>query len=319
MKDWRAAKSLLHSIPRILVGLVFIASAVLKYLSIDGFDLYVFEHHLVSFDLGSIASRLLVAVECVLGILLVGNLWMPSTRFFALILLTGFTLYLLLQPVCFRLPEENCHCFGEHIRLSRWQSIGKNAVLIALLLLSRNKEQPTGKAGKWIGGVIGAVCLLCAFVINPPDCIYRKIYSGDTRIRKDVYTQSVLTKDKAGIFQNGKQVVCLYSTACHYCRNAAVKMDRMIRYHQWDTAHFRCIFWSSPNAEEQVERFFAQDDMIPLTYTTLAVDTFLLLTDGRMPVLLFSDKGQIIKSMNISEIQEKEIESFIKQQENDSE
>ena len=51
---------------RILLGLMFIASAVMKVLSLDTFVIYVYSFKIFSFVLTEIAARLLIAFEMVL-------------------------------------------------------------------------------------------------------------------------------------------------------------------------------------------------------------------------------------------------------------
>ena len=123
-----------HTI-RILIGCVFIASAILKYLSIDTFDLYIYEHQLFNYAITAILTRLLIAAEFALGIMLIGNILIKFTYFTTFLFLAGFTVYLFLQPLLFDVDLSNCHCFGDKIILNHTQSIIKNIVFDVVTLV----------------------------------------------------------------------------------------------------------------------------------------------------------------------------------------
>ena len=109
-------------------------SALLKYLSIETFDLYIYEHHLFGYQLTEIFSRLLVAAEFCLGVMLLAGIFPRLTKWTVFCFLAGFTIYLWLMPYLFQVDMANCHCFGEKLPFTRNQSIVKNLLLMALLL-----------------------------------------------------------------------------------------------------------------------------------------------------------------------------------------
>jgi uncharacterized membrane protein YphA (DoxX/SURF4 family) len=53
---------------RILIGITFIVSAILKIMSIDAFEIYVFSLKWFDFGLTSIIARVLIAIEFVIGL-----------------------------------------------------------------------------------------------------------------------------------------------------------------------------------------------------------------------------------------------------------
>ena len=75
---------------RILIGCVFITSAILKYLAIDVFDLYIYEHNLFNLAITSTLTRLLIAAEFALGVFLIGNITIRFTYILTYIFLIGF-------------------------------------------------------------------------------------------------------------------------------------------------------------------------------------------------------------------------------------
>ena len=63
--------------------------------------------------------------------------------------------------------------------------------------------------------------------------------------------------------------------------------------------------------DREIPRFFEEQDIVPLAYTTIPIDTFLYITNGKMPVILFSDNGKIVKASEYLTLSEKEITSFL--------
>ena len=310
--DIRSRKPCLPCILRILVGCVFVLSAVSKYVSIDAFDLYLFEHHLFGYNLTGTLSRLLIGVECLLGLFLIIGIRIRETYWLTLLMLAGFTLYLLLQPLLFNLSEDDCHCFGNWIHFNRWQSIGKNAVLVLLLLPARPKGNRPQPWHRWAAPLIAALCILGFLLINPPDYLYRKWHGETGKVDTELYYTALKNSERESDFQEGRQLVCFYSTGCRHCRNAATKMDLMKRFHQWEATTIRCIFWQSDRSETEIADFFEKNHLEPIPYTTLPVDTFLHIIEGKMPTILFSDNGKIVRAVNYIQMDEKEMNRFLK-------
>lgn len=309
--DIRLRKPCIAYILRIAVGCVFVLSAVAKYVSIDSFDLYFFEHHLFSYNVGSTLTRLLIAVECLTGVCLIANIRAKESYLLAGLMLVGFTAYLLVQPLLFQLSEDDCHCFGKLIRFNRWQSIAKNVVLLGLMI----PAWPRGyKVRKWhnrvlpVLGIIAVAAFLC---INPPDYIYRQVYGDKGKIDTELYAEALKNTGQQEAFSQGRQLICFFSTACGHCRNAAGKLSLMARFHGWDESQLRCIFWRTDNVEEEVSAFYRDNHVIPMTYTTMTIDTFLNVVDGRMPTILFSEDGNIVRSVNYIQMDENEMDAFL--------
>ena len=68
-----ASRSLGKSVLKVLLGLVFIVSAVLKVYDMDRFEIYVYSYHFFSLNLSFLAARAAVILELVLGIGLVSH------------------------------------------------------------------------------------------------------------------------------------------------------------------------------------------------------------------------------------------------------
>ena len=60
-------KTTLH-ILRILIGLVFITSAIFKLIGIDAFEVYMFSLQWFNLPVASVIARLIISVEFIIGI-----------------------------------------------------------------------------------------------------------------------------------------------------------------------------------------------------------------------------------------------------------
>ena len=117
------------------IGSVFIIAAILKLISIDEFEIYIYSFNILSFLLTTFVSRIIIAAEFALGLLLILNRNCKFIRRVTLIVLASFTLFLIYAAI-FR-HDSNCHCFGELIQLNPIQSIIKNLILIVFLIIGQ--------------------------------------------------------------------------------------------------------------------------------------------------------------------------------------
>ena len=126
---------LIKDILRIGIGGMFVIAAILKLMSIDEFEIYIYSFNVLNFLLTSFVSRIIIAGEFILGLFLILKINYKFTWNATMIVLLLFTLFLIYTAI-FR-NDTNCHCFGELVELSPVESIIKN--VIAMILLSIDK------------------------------------------------------------------------------------------------------------------------------------------------------------------------------------
>jgi len=296
---------------RIFIGLVFVASAILKYISIDIFDLYIYEHNLFSVSVTETLTRLLITVELVLGILLIFNIHTRLVYYTVLFFLAGFTLYLFLSPYLFDVDITNCHCFGTSIVLSRWESIGKNLILLLLLVFVSLKFSTYKKWQTWVMVALGVITFIALMVINAPNYLYTVVHKDKIQIDIPLYESALVNSGKKTEFTDGKQIICLYSVGCRFCKRSALKLHLILKHHQLTDEYAKAIFWSG-TPDSLVHNFFSEQKIPLLEYTTFRVDTFLNITSGSMPLLLFSDNGTITQKTNYITLNEKKVLEFLR-------
>ena len=161
-----------HSFRRfcaILIGLVFLASGLLKLLDPVGTGLIVSEYFKF-FHLGFLQGTAkalgmaLSLVEAITGAALISGVFRKTTAIVTSVLVVFFTIITLILWIA--KPEMDCGCFGEAIHLSHGQTLLKNLVLLALAALAFIPFQNFGvpRKGKYVAfflaipSVIFALC-----------------------------------------------------------------------------------------------------------------------------------------------------------------
>ncbi|MBP5636969.1 MAG: DoxX family protein [Bacteroidales bacterium] len=122
-----------------VIGLVFVASGLLKMLDVTGTGLIVSEYFKF-FHLGGLTgiskatAVILCLVETLTGAALLTGVFRKLTAIIASALTLGFTIITLILLI--KNPQMDCGCFGEAVHLTHLQSFLKNIVLLLLCLLA---------------------------------------------------------------------------------------------------------------------------------------------------------------------------------------
>jgi hypothetical protein len=129
---------ILRTISRVIIGLVFIFSGVVKAIDPLG-SAYKFHDYFQAFNLGFLNTlSLALAIVLCTAEFLAGFSVLTGFRF-KTGMLGIFILLLIFTPVTFILaltnPVSDCGCFGDAIHLTNWQTFGKNLVLFVLFFV----------------------------------------------------------------------------------------------------------------------------------------------------------------------------------------
>jgi uncharacterized membrane protein YphA (DoxX/SURF4 family) len=128
----------LRIISRIIIGLVFIFSGIVKAIDPLG-SAYKFHDYFQAFNIGFLnglslpLAILLCTVEFMAGLSVMTGVRQKAGIWVVMIMMVIFT------PLTFILaltnPVSDCGCFGDAIHLTNWQTFGKNIVLITLAII----------------------------------------------------------------------------------------------------------------------------------------------------------------------------------------
>lgn len=296
---------LIKDILRIGIGGVFVIAAILKLMSIDEFEIYIYSFNVLNFLLTTFVSRIIIAGEFILGLFLILKINYKFTWNATMIVLILFTLFLIYTAI-FR-NDTNCHCFGELVELSPVESIIKN--VIAMILMSIDKwikfEPQSSKLRPQTSLLIVISTLLIVFVVSPPDVIYNKIYSEEKEISSYVLQESfddvvkinfendTIVLDSTAVFETKErnQMIAIVSSECKYCHLGIKKLSMIMKRKGIDNENVDVFIWGS---DDGILNFIKETDTEDLSYWKINPRQAIEITYGRFPIFIWLEDGEIV-------------------------
>lgn len=161
---------------RFLVGCLFIFSGFVKsvdpygtaykmteYLSVWGFDSLV-----TSFPwLPIFGAVVLCSLEFVVGLCLVGFVYKKQVNWIVSLMMFFFTVLTFIDALTNKVSD--CGCFGDAVKLTNWQTFGKNIVLDILLIIAivfQEKNKKSKGKGRCIYVAVVSVLVLGFTIFN---------------------------------------------------------------------------------------------------------------------------------------------------------
>jgi hypothetical protein len=215
----------------VLLGLVFIFSAISKLYPIEPFEYTFVGLGIAGWQSSLFIARLFIGLELACGILLLANLWLKrfTIPFVALILII-FNIYLALEIYKFG-NKGDCGCFGQYLHFTPLEGILKNIVLLLLCALIYFYHKGVYfKRIKLVTAFIIIASLVTPFILNTVDIqTSAQHYSGELNYKLDL---DILYKDKNNKppqveLRKGKWVIAFMSLTCPHCRIDAKKLHIM--------------------------------------------------------------------------------------------
>lgn len=293
---------------RLLLGAFFIGTAVLKLLSIDNFEVYIYSFGLFSYTWTTFFSRLLIFIELLIGISLILKICFKQIWWLTMLMMVGFTLFLVYAAI-FR-NDSNCHCFGDLIELNPIQSILKNIITIALLFFIKNEESHDYKPvlKKWLVASTIVVSLVISFVLLPMDVIYNRIYSEKKNINTVAFYESMNDSTFVNL-QHGRYLINYALAGCKYCHIGAEKVTMMMDWHS--ICHDRLKFFVGGN-DEAISKFIEVTGTEDYEHWKIPAPEFMSITFGKFPLYVFIEDGNVVKAGDFRIIDDQEITDFLK-------
>ena len=299
--------SLGKSVLKVLLGLVFIVSAVLKLIDMDSFEIYIYSYHFFSLNASFIVARLAIILELVLGIGLVSHTLHKMYWWGSMAMLGGYTLLLIYALTLGR--TDSCHCFGDFLQLDPKQSLIKNAVLMLFFLLIYKMES-WKTPFRWLILILAVMASsIAVFVISPPDNLTS---NADPERNLQVELFDAMLDDAPLDSLNlhmGKQVVCFFSTSCDYCQMAAHKLSLMQQFYGFPKENITYLFMGN---EEGVASFYEQSESAwyrDMLYPDVA--RLLKAINGNFPVIVFLEDGEVVHEYGFRNMNEAEIKAYM--------
>ena len=300
------SNSLGKSVLKVLLGLVFIVSAVLKLIDMDSFEIYIYSYHFFSLNASFIVARLAIILELVLGIGLASHTLHKMYWWGSMAMLGGYTLLLIYALILGR--TDSCHCFGDVLQLDPKQSLIKNGVLMLLfLLICRMESRKT--PFRWLILILSVMAAsIGVFVASPPDNMTSD-YDPEQNLQVELFDAMLDTEPLEALnLREGKQVVCFFSTSCEYCQLAAHKLSLMQQFYGFPPERITYLFMGN---EEGVAGFYEQSESAryrDLLYPD--VSRLVKVVNGNFPVVVLMEDGIVIREYGLRNMKEEEVKSF---------
>lgn len=267
-------------VARLIIGLVFIVAGAAK-----GMDLNFFFYVLKTFPLGLTdpvllwLARFFVALEIILGIALLFNIWprlvLPAT-FAVMLVFLAVTIWNLVGGL-----SEDCGCFGKLVRLNPAVEILVELVLLFIAFVAWRFTVPGGGAGRFKTALMGAAIVVgfglpYLFPESRPKVFAKEgvgSYVGDLKPER-------LNADLA----KGDYFLALIETDCEHCQAAMPKLNTLAKSHATPKLVAVC-----PNSPEELDSLKAK---MPVDFPVgfVPVRKFLLL-NPEIPALLWVKEG----------------------------
>jgi len=292
---------------KVLLGLVFVVSAVLKLFDMDKFEIYIYSYHFFSLNASFMVARLAIIIELVLGIGLISHCLHKLMWWGSIAMLVGYSLLLIYAMYLGR--TDSCHCFGDFLQLDPKQSLVKNGVLM-LLFLPIYRMESWKTPFRWLILCITVmVSTIAVFVISPPDNLTSNA-DPEQNLQLELFNEML---DDAPLdalnLREGKQVICFFSTSCEVCQMAAHKLSLMQQFYDFPKENITCLFMGN---EEGIASFYEQSESAwyrDVLYPDVA--RLLKAVNGNFPVIVFLEDGEVVHEYGFRNMNEAEIQAFI--------
>lgn len=292
---------------KVLLGLVFVVSAVLKLFDMDKFEIYIYSYHFFSLNASFMVARLAIIIELVLGIGLISHCLHKLMWWGSIAMLAGYSLLLIYAMYLGR--TDSCHCFGDFLQLDPKQSLIKNGVLM-LLFLPIFKMENWKTPFRWLILCLTVmVSTIAVFVISPPDNLTSNS-DPEQNLQLELLNEML---DDARLdalnLREGKQVVCFFSTSCDYCQMAAHKLSLMQQFYGFPKENITYLFMGN---EEGIAKFYEESGSAQyrdVLYPDVA--RMLKAINGNFPTIVFLENGEVVHEYGFRNMNEAEIQAFM--------
>ena len=292
---------------KVLLGLVFVVSAVLKLFDMDKFEIYIYSYHFFSLNASFMVARLAIIIELVSGIGLISHCLHKLMWWGSIAMLAGYSLLLIYAMYLGR--TDSCHCFGDFLQLDPKQSLVKNGVLM-LLFLPIYRMESWKTPFRWlILCLIVMASTIAVFVISPPDNLTSNA-DPEQNLQLELFNEML---DDAPLdalnLREGKQVICFFSTSCEVCQLAAHKLSLMQQFYDFPRENITYLFMGN---EESIAKFYEESGSAQyrdLLYPDVA--RLLKAVNGNFPVIVFLEDGEVVHEYGFRNMNEAEIQAFM--------
>ena len=280
-------KQAVRIVLRVLIGAVFCLSALSKLVAIDQFELYVYSYGWLSLSASYFVARLCIGLEMVIALMMWAGWYLRLTRLATLLMLVFFSLVLCYAALVGR--DDSCQCFGQLVEMNPGESLLKNAVLIAVVLMLVPKgDRPRKRWEKVLAWVFGLVLLIVPFAVSIPDNWgygpHRERF-GEEDLKTAVSEGGKLEQMGIG---HDRLLVAFVTPNCPYCKLAREKLGSMAKRHDIE-----------------------EDKIVYVQPSDIGDSLFIAITYGARPLMMLMDGSEVKTTYHLRNVDEKEVAEFL--------
>jgi hypothetical protein len=290
---------------------VFFFSGISKLYSFESFTWNVMDAGVTNMTLAAILARLFIGFELLLGIFLLGHLYLKSFTYPAVIaILVLFTVYLF-RLIVIQGNAGNCGCFGEAYEMSPGTAIIKNLIMIGvtIVLIFIYPIRPY-KNSEWIAAFAGMTALVLPFIFYP--------MSGDAKpqtvkepINLNPLYSSISPQNHPPSVElrTGKHIVAFMSLTCPHCKKAAFLLQVIHRQHP-DLP----IYMVLNGHPDFLQDFFKETHAQSIPHTLFrGGEEFQTMSGPGVPAIYWINNSVIEKKSNYFQLDPKYMEHWVKE------
>lgn len=295
----------------VLVGAVFVFSAIAKLFPIELFEYTFVELGVSSWSFSPVLARFAIGAELLLGSLLVFCLLGKKkyTLLASVLVLLFFSIYLI-WSITKHGNTGNCGCFGSYLKMTPLESLIKNIFLlaaVAFIYLSKFKGLSV-KFNKLIFVVFLSTSLAMPFILNPLgyDQFKESDLKGD-KIAVDLYYEENFNPKPPVDVRKGKHLIAFMSLTCPHCKLAGYKMSIMKKNNKNLSIYF---FLNGDSAK--LKSFMDETKAYQIPYSFMSMKQGFVQNAGNsLPAIYLVNNGIIEKRKNYVTLDQNEIENWL--------
>lgn len=286
-------KTTIQILVRIILGGAFLFSAYAKLFPIEPFELLLLQQGIASWEIAPFFSRILIASEALLGILIILGIYQKTVLKITIGILAIFTLYILVILLKYG-SEADCGCMGDMIKMNPYESILKNIVLLGLALYLLKIHSYSFRFYPLPVTILVALIVYpLPFIINPPDFYFASIHEEGNKeypIDLENLEEIVIDGKKPG-FAKGNYILAFFSISCPHCRLASSRLE-LIKKEVKDLPPVYVVF---AGAESKIPEFQAEAKSSHPYYYMDDQQKFIKITRGAFPTIVYLKDGKVVK------------------------
>ncbi len=289
-----------------LTGAVFLFSAYAKLFPIELFEYTFVDIGVSNFGAAPWIARLFIGLEFAFGISLVfclygKNQWVLKANLLFMVVLS---IYLVILWI-FKGNDHNCGCFGQLLDLSPAESLLKNLLMIAgLLLLWLFFDGWKTVFAKYLIPLLSLLAISLPFILNPIGPV--PAYSGTEQIGRNLVLDSARAEVQEELMK-GKDVVAFMSLTCSHCRIAGYKMQIMKNKHpEWP------FYFILNGDKKHLKSFYRETQAEKMPFEMMSVKEGFMANSGpAVPAIFYTEEGKIVKRINYLDLNEDSVAAWL--------